>query len=180
MDQNADSGAKGQPTPSRKAAEQARKQAMKPPVSRKEQLKREREARSSIRARQQEALHSGEEKYLPLRDRGPVKRFARDFVDRRRLVAEYLLPILILTFVLTMLPQPWASIGFYGWLGATAVTVVEEFIVIRGLKKECAKRFPGQTTRGVTLYVLLRTTQLRRFRLPRAQIARFAPLPDKY
>lgn len=176
----ADAGAKGQPTPSRKQAEAARKQAMKPALTRKEQQRRQREQRKQIRDRQQEALRSGDEKYLPLRDRGVVKRFARDYVDRRRLVAEYLLPILILTFVLTMLPPPWASIGLAGWVGATAITVVEEFFVVRGLKKELARRFPGQSTRGVTLYVLLRTTQLRRFRLPAPQIKRFADLPERY
>ena len=44
---------------------------MKTPMTRKEQMKREREARAQIRERQQEALKSGDEKYLPLRDRGP-------------------------------------------------------------------------------------------------------------
>ena len=58
-------------TPSRKEAEAARKRAMKTPMTRKEQMKREREARAQIRERQQAALKSGDEKYLPLRDRGP-------------------------------------------------------------------------------------------------------------
>lgn len=179
-DDKGDAPTKGQPTPSRKQAEAARKQAMKPAVSRKEQQKRQREARKQIRNRQQEALRSGEEKFLPLRDRGPVKRFARDYVDRRRLVAEYLLPILIVTFIVTMLPPPWASIGLAGWLGATALTVIEEFILIRALKKELARRFPDESKQGITLYVLLRTTQLRRFRLPAPQIKRFADLPEHY
>lgn len=188
MDDNAGTGkdgvgtgsAKGQPTPSRKQAEAARKQAMKPAMTRKDQQKRQREARKQIRDRQQEALRTGEEKYLPLRDRGAVKRFTRDYVDRRRLVAEYLLPILLVTFILTMFPAPWATIGLAGWLGATAMTVIEEFVVVRALKKELARRFPGQSTQGVTIYVLLRTTQLRRFRLPAPQVERFADLPERY
>jgi hypothetical protein len=171
---------KGHPTPSRKEAEAAPKKALKPPVNRKEQLKRDREARQRIRTRQQDALRTGDERFLPLRDRGPVKRLARDYVDRRRLVAEYLLPILLLTFVLTMFPPPLATIGMYGWLGATALTVIEEIIVIRGLKKELAKRFPEESTRGVTIYTILRTTQMRRFRLPAPQIKRFEELPEKY
>jgi len=177
-----DQSHKGQPTPSRKDAEAARRKAMKPPMSRKEQVQRERDARKQIRTRQQDALRSGEEKYLPLRDRGPIKRFARDYVDRRRLVAEYLLPILLLTFVLTLVrTMPIVqTIGTFGWLVATLVTAIEEFIVIRGLKKELGQRFPGQSTRGVTLYTILRTTQLRRFRLPAPQIERFGKLPDRY
>lgn len=171
---------KGHATPSRKEAEAARKKALKPPINRKEQLKRDREARQRIRSRQQEALRTGEERFLPLRDRGPVKRLARDYVDRRRMVSEYLLPILLLTFVLTMFPPPLATIGMYGWLGATMVTVIEQIVVIRGTKKEIGKRFPGESTRGVTIYTILRTTQLRRFRLPSAQIKRFEDLPERY
>ena len=73
-------GAKGRKTPSRKEAEEARKKAMKTPMTRKEQMKREREARAQIRERQQEALKSGDERYLPVRDRGPVRRFIRDLL----------------------------------------------------------------------------------------------------
>jgi hypothetical protein len=172
---------KENPTPTRKEAEAARKKALKPPMTRKEQVQRDRDARKQIRRRQQDALRSGVEKYLPLRDRGPVKRFARDYVDRRRLVAEYLLPILVLTFVMTMFPRAAAqSIGMLIWMSATAITVIEEFLVIRGLKKELAKRFPGQSTRGVALYTIMRTTQLRRFRLPAPQVKRFEKLPERY
>jgi hypothetical protein len=164
---------KENPTPTRKEAEAARKKALKPATTRKAQLQREREARKQIRQRQQDALRSGEEKYLPLRDRGPLKRFARDYVDRRRLVAEYLLPILVLTFILTMFRPPAATIGMIGWLAATTIVLIEEIVVIRGLRKELARRFPGQSTRGITLYTILRTTQLRRFRLPAPQVKRF-------
>lgn len=170
---------KGHPTPSRKEAEAARKKALKPATSRKDQARRQRDARRGIRQRQQEALRTGEEKFLPMRDRGPVKRFSRDYIDRRRLVAEYLLPILLLTFVMTMF-RPLATVGFVGWLGATAITVLEEIVVIRGLKKEIARRFPGESSRGVVMYAILRTTQLRRFRLPAPQVKRFEQLPEKY
>ena len=110
MDENTPS-AKGRTTPSRKEAEEARKRAMKTPMTRKEQMKREREARAQIRERQQAALKSGDEKYLPLRDRGPVRRFTRDYIDRRYVIAEFLLPILVVSFVVTSLPPPWAGIG---------------------------------------------------------------------
>jgi Flp pilus assembly protein TadB len=175
-----EAAAKGRATPSRKQAEAARKRAMKQPLTRKEQSKRERDARSQIRERQQAALKSGDEKYLPLRDRGPVKRFTRDYIDRRRIVAEYLLPILVVAFVVTTLPPPFAGIGLILWLGTTLLTVVDEIILIRSLKKQLARRFPDENRRGITMYVLLRSTQLRRFRLPKPQIERGAPLPERY
>ena len=170
---------KENPTPTRKEAEAARKKALKPPLTRKEQVQRDREARRRIRQRQQDALRTGDDKFLPLRDRGPMKRFARDYVDRRRLVAEFLLPILLFTFILTMFPQ-FATIGMLAWMSATAVAIVEEIFLIRSLKKELARRFPGQSTKGITLYTILRTTQLRRFRLPTPQVKRFEELPEKY
>jgi hypothetical protein len=182
VDENTESakaGDKGRPTPSRKEAEAARKKAMKTPMTRKEQMKREREARAMIRERQQEALKSGDEKFLPLRDRGPVRRFARDYIDRRYLVAEFLLPILIVAFVLTSIPSV-AGIGLLAWVGTTLVTIVDEFILVRRLKKEVARRFPHESAKGLTLYTILRSTQLRRWRLPRPQIDRGAPLPERY
>ena len=170
---------KENPTPSRKEAEAARKKALKRPMTRKEQAQRDREARRRIRQRQQDAMRTGDDRFLPLRDRGPLKRFARDYVDRRRLAAEYLLPILLFTFILTMFPQ-FATVGMLAWMSVTVLAIVEEVFVIRGLKKELARRFPGQSTRGITLYTVLRTTQLRRFRLPAAQVKRFEKLPEKY
>ena len=124
-------------------------------------------------------MRTGDDRFLPLRDRGPVKRFARDYVDRRRLVAEYLLPILLFTFILTMFPQ-FATVGMLAWMSVTVLAIGEEILVIRGLKKELARRFPGSPRKGITLYTILRTTQLRRFRLPAAQVKRFEELPEKY
>ena len=34
-------------------------------------------------AKQREALANGDERYLPARDKGPVRRFVRDYVDSR-------------------------------------------------------------------------------------------------
>ncbi len=178
MDENT-SGAKGRKTPSRKEAEEARKRAMKQPMTRKEQMKREREARAQIRERQQAALKTGDEKYLPLRDRGRVRKFTRDYIDRRFTVAEYLLPILLVSFIVTTIPSV-AGFGLFLWLVVTLMTVVDEFLLIRRLKKELKRRFPDESAKGITLYVLLRSTQLRRFRLPKPQIARGAPLPERY
>jgi hypothetical protein len=179
VDENAP-GAKGRRTPSRKEAEEARKKAMKTPMTRKEQMKRERDARAQIRERQQEALKSGDERYLPLRDRGPVRRFIRDYIDRRYVIAEFLLPILVVSFIVTSLPPPWAGIGLLMWVAVTLLTIIDEFILVRRLKKEVARRFPDESAKGLTLYTLLRSTQLRRWRLPKPQIARGAPLPERY
>lgn len=172
---------KGRPTPSRKEAEAARKKAMKTPMTRKEQLRREREARAQLRQRQQEALRSGRGADLPPRDRGPVRAFARDFVDRRRNVSEYLLPVLVLVLLLSFVNQAWAQlVVFYVWAAVILLTIVDEVTMVRGLKRGLRERFAGESTKGAVGYAVLRSTQLRRFRLPTPTIERGAPLRERY
>jgi hypothetical protein len=165
--------AKGRATPSRKEAEAARKKAMKTPMTRKEQMQRERQARADLRRRQQEALRAGRGDALPPRDRGPVRAFARDYVDRRRNVAEYLLPILVVVFVLIYVPTPWAQlVSTFGWMLLIILTVIDEILLVGGLRKQLKLRFPDQSTRGAVGYAVLRSTQLRRIRLPKPAIGR--------
>lgn len=176
---------KGRPTPSRKDAEAARKKQMKTPMSRKELAKRDRSAREEMRLKQRDALKSGDERYLPAREQGPVRRFCRDYVDRRRNFAEYLLPFLIILLilfavagsisdsasaVLTAFVYPFLIIG----------TLLDEVVMIRGLKKELKARFGDDAVKGSTMYCVLRSTQLRRFRLPKPQVKRGEQLSATY
>jgi Flp pilus assembly protein TadB len=176
---------KGRATPSRKEAEAARKQRLKTPSSRKDQAKREREARETIRNRQREALKTGDEKFLPARERGPVRRFARDYVDRRRNVAEYLLIFLLIVLLMGFVASGTGD----AWVGTATVftypliivlVVVDEFLLVRGLRRELKARFSPDETGGTASYAVLRTMQLRRMRLPKPQIQRGAPLRDRY
>ena len=47
-----------------------------------------------------EGMRTGDERYLPARDKGPVKRFIRNYVDARLSIAEFLLPLLVVIMVL--------------------------------------------------------------------------------
>ncbi len=185
MSEESSSG-KGRPTRSRKDAEEARKKAMKKPQTRKEQMLREREARAKLRRKQQEALRGGDDDHLPPRDRGPVRALVRDVVDRRVNVAEYLLPILLVVIVLNLLnssvfqePQVDAFI-MLTWLALILLTIFDEIRMVRLVKRTVADRFGAEKQRGNTGYAVLRSTQLRRFRLPKVQIERGAPLRDRY
>jgi hypothetical protein len=174
---------KGRPTPSRNEALAARKKQMKVPMTRKEQVKRERAARDEIRVRQRAALNNGDERYLPARDQGPVRRFTRDFVDRRRNVAEYLLPFLLVVLVLSFVAQgseTGTAITFFIYPVMLAGTVVDEVLLARGLKKGLLARFGAESVKGQTMYAVLRSTQLRRFRLPKPQVKRGEKLSDTY
>ena len=98
--ENKGPGAKGRPTPTRKEAEEARKLKAKAPMDKKAAQKVLRERRTESNAKVRQGMRTGDERYLPARDQGPVKRFIRDFVDARLSIAEFLLPLLIAIMVL--------------------------------------------------------------------------------
>jgi hypothetical protein len=109
----------------------------------------------------------GEERYLPPRDRGPVRGFLRDVVDARRNAGELLLPGLFLVLVLSLLPWYEARLlSSWLWLVLIVGVVVDSFVVVLKAKRRLRNRFPDAPMRGVSAYVLLRSMQLRRFRLP--------------
>lgn len=177
---------KGRATPSRKEAEAARKARLKTPVSRKDQAKRERAAREELRTKQREALKTGDEKYLPARERGPVRHFARDFVDRRRNIGELLIPFL---FVILIFLFVAGATGHPEWTGyATTLVyplvilgvVTDFFLLRRSLRRELKARFEPDETRGTIAYAVLRSMQLRRMRLPKPQLKHGAPMKATY
>lgn len=175
---------KGRATPSRKEAEAARKKQMKAPVSRKELAKRDRSAREAARLKQREALKTGDERYLPAREQGPVRRFCRDYVDRRYNVAEFLLPFLVVLLIVFMFASKneslTAALTTYVYPVVILGTILDEVLMVRGLKKELRARFGDDAVKGSTTYAVLRSTQLRRFRLPKPQVKRGATLSSNY
>ncbi|MDT0310485.1 DUF3043 domain-containing protein [Streptomyces sp. DSM 44917] len=164
---------KGRPTPKRSEAEALRRAVVKPPSDRKEAARRAREQRRAALTKQREALLSGDERHLPVRDRGPVRRFARDFVDTKWHVAEFFLPMAVLILVLSMLPSLQArNAALLAWLAVILLIVADSFLMTRRLKKALRARYPDESHRGAVAYALMRTMQMRRMRLPRPQIKR--------
>jgi hypothetical protein len=101
----ADSGtkpeAKGRPTPTRKEAEAAARERARAGMDKKAAQKLLRERRTESNRRMREGMKAGEEKFLPARDQGPVRRYVRDWVDSRISVAEFLLPLLLLILLMS-------------------------------------------------------------------------------
>lgn len=167
---------KGRPTPSRKEAEAARKAALKPTSDRKELARRKRRLRTEQREKVRKAMLTGDQKNLPTRDRGPVRAFCRDLVDSRYNVAEFLLPLLVLILVLSMIPS-LVGVQFALWMATIVGTTVDTMWLWARTRRELRARFPADETRGALAYTLLRSTQLRRLRLPKPQVRRGQPLP---
>ena len=156
-------GGKGHATPSRREAED-------PKAAKKASRQRDQEDR----ARAREGMRNGEEKYLPARDRGPARAFARDFVDGRVTLAEFFIfiavAVLALGFIRNPLIQSWVSIGFFA---LTALIVVDTVVLLVQLSLRAKKAFPeAKDRKGLLLYATLRTLQLRRLRLPPPRVRR--------
>jgi len=172
---------KGRPTPTRREAEQERKKRMKQKRSRKETSKLERQRRGEARQKAREAMETGDDRYLPARDKGPARRLCRDVVDSRYNLAEYLLPILVLILVLSLINTPWAVTFVYGtWLVAILGTAVDSVLLVTKTRRALRTRLPDASTKGTTAYTVMRSTQMRRLRLPKPQIGRGEPLRSRY
>ena len=172
-DPNAGDAGKGRPTPSRKEAEAARRDRAKPPMDKKSAARADRDSARVDRLKQREAMFKGDEAALGPRDKGPVRRFARAYVDSRYTLGEYMLPFVVVFLVLSFVPsvavRGYAILTFYAFMVLLAITTI---ILARRVAKEAAVRFPNEDTKGLALYAAMRSMQLRRMRLPRPQVAR--------
>jgi hypothetical protein len=172
---SADKGAdkKGRPTPKRKDAQAARKVSSIAPAVSKEDKKRAKEAARADRVSSRAAYMRGDESALPFRDKGPVKKFVRNYVDSRRSIGEYFLPLIFAVLALTLIPSPIFQVGsiviMYSVLLAS---VINGIILSRKLKSEVLQRFPGAEVKGIGMYGWLRSTQMRRMRAPKPSVQR--------
>ena len=168
---------KGRATPSRKEAEAARKQGLRASArgrGTKEGKRAAREAEREARARQRMGMMMGDERYMPARDRGPGRRFVRDFVDARFTVAEYFIfiaiAVLVLGFIQNQALQSFVSLAFFA---VTALIVIDTAILLIQLNIRAKRAFPDKSDRrGLLLYATMRALQLRRLRLPPPMVTR--------
>jgi len=160
-------GGKGRPTPKRREAEKGRRRAVAAPRDRKEAYRRARSRQREERMKSMQALRAGDERHLPPRDRGPVRRYVRDMVDARRSVAEFFLPLALVILVLTFTGSTaLEAIGSSLWLALVVLIIVDSAVLAVRLKRGLRRSFPDQSQRGTVPYALMRSMQIRRFRLP--------------
>ncbi|MDR3107657.1 MAG: DUF3043 domain-containing protein [Bifidobacteriaceae bacterium] len=173
-------GGKGRPTPTRKQAEAVHKRPLggagqKPttPLT-KEQQKAQ---RSKAREQFNYAMKTGDERYLPARDKGPVRRWTRDYIDSRRSIGEYIvflaLGSLVLLFVLIQVSPFIASAVMLLMYVLVFAVIADAFIRGRRLKKVLVAKFgEDQLPRGSVWYGINRSLQMRRTRMPNPQVSR--------
>ncbi|GAB2880031.1 DUF3043 domain-containing protein [Nocardioides pacificus] len=172
---------KGRPTPTRREAEAAARARAKTPRTRKEMAKAQRGSRAESSQKMRAAMKTGDERYLPPRDKGPVKRFIRDFVDTRFSFTELVLPLLLVTMFLGYSGNPrLAGIGNTMMFGVFAVVLIDVVWLRLRLRRELGRRFPEEPLKGTTYYALIRALQMRFLRLPKPQVKIGQELPEHY
>lgn len=164
---------KGRPTPKRREAERRRRRPVTAPANRKEAYRLQRERQAAERARVREGIMRGDERYFPARDRGPVRKFARDWVDSRRLLSQYFLPFALVILLVTWLPFPpevqlvvYNAVIGIAWPLMMAGVVFTSIWVSWKVKRLAAEKFPGENLRGVGFYAAMRALQIRKLRFP--------------
>lgn len=162
---------KGRPTPTRKEAEAARRERARAGMDKKAAQKLMREKRAESNRRMREGMKTGEEKYLPARDQGPVRRAVRDWVDARVSVAEFLLPLLLLILVLQATgSKQLVQLSSQLWAVTILLLLVDTVWIRFRLQRLLRERFPDESLRGTTFYALTRMLQLRFMRLPKPNV----------
>ncbi|BAG29636.1 DUF3043 family protein [Kocuria rhizophila] len=162
---------KGRPTPTRKEQEAARRRPLVP-EDRKAAKIESRQAERERRAQAQAGMAAGDERYLGPRDAGPQRRFARDWVDSRFNIGEYVLIFLVLVFLLLFLPVQSVAMTLiwvvYGYIG---LCVIDAIIMTTRMHSVMQRKF-GSVQRGTRWYAAMRAFTIRRLRLPKPQVRR--------
>jgi hypothetical protein len=169
---------KGRATPTRAEREAARRRPL---------VANTKEARAAARAelnerrrRAQEGLAAGEEKYLPARDKGPQRRWVRDYVDSGWHPAEFVMGVMVLVIIASLLPPNLGIGGFAIAYWAYLVMMAYLVIAIGGMillglrvkRKAAAKFGKDRLERGLGWYAAMRSLQMRFMRLPKPQVKR--------
>jgi len=163
---------KGRATPSRAEQEAARKRPLVPDT--KEAKARAKADLAVAREKARVGMAAGDPKYLPARDQGPQRKFARDFADSGWHLAEAVMPAMVLVILATFIPIP--AITYYSFVGLWVfiLLVVADMVLTSIRVKRAAKAKFGETRleKGLGWYTAMRIVQMRFLRLPKPQVTR--------
>lgn len=155
---------KSKPTMSRKQAEAARMERLHPNLSPKEQRKADREARAKSRVEAWDRVEASEERTL-----------ARDFVDARWTITEFLMPgmLVIMAAGMALVNYPVLStmVMLSLWV-LLILSLINTWIMWRSFKRLLLQRHPRAELRGLLMYMYNRSLMIRRFRRPTPRIKR--------
>ena len=100
------------------------------------------------RAQQREAMMRGDERALPARDQGLVRAFVRQWVDSRRLISEFFLPIVLVILVLTLIPnQQLRLVASLTWYLIMVLMIGVLAWIGWRLRRDLVAKFPEKSDR---------------------------------
>jgi hypothetical protein len=155
---------KDRPTPTRREAEAARRQRVNRSLSKKE-----------ARAASSRQVRAERLRVMSARERTPEKALMRDYIDSRRNLGEYLLPSVVVILAITVLGTYLPNVTLFSTLAMylfILAVFVDGYLMWRGFKQVLAQRLPGTSPKGLLMYGMTRSTQIRRFRMPPPRIKR--------
>lgn len=163
---------KGRPTPSRKQAQAAN---ARPIVGSKDKRmqKQLRQQQNEARERARVGMMAGEERFLTARDRGPQRRFVRDYVDARWNIGELLIPMMLVVLVMTFIPGVMQVISLLVIWGFVGLAILDAVLLGFRMKKLLGNKFgEDQVQPGFRWYGAMRAFQFRPLRIPKPQVKR--------
>lgn len=166
-------GAKNRPTPKRRDQEAARKQPLVV-ADRKVARQQARAERTKAMNQTRQAMLTGDERHLPARDKGPARRYIRDYVDARWSLGEFMLPVMLIVLALSFIRQTWAmTLVFILVYSLILFAVLDAVLMWRRIKKQLIAKFGADKIgSGNAFYAIMRAFQMRRTRMPRPVIER--------
>ncbi|NNU28537.1 DUF3043 domain-containing protein [Isoptericola sediminis] len=182
-------GSKGRPTPKRSESQAKNKRPLVP-NDRKAARKANREKARTERNREYQAMQTGDERFMPARDKGPVRRYVRDYVDARWNVGEFFLPVAFVFIFLNLLfiqNPTMASLVLLALYAVVFITLIDVVVMWQRLKRRLRDKFgtlgvDGKkeyyVPRGTMMYAAMRALQIRRSRLPKPMHKKHGHWPE--
>jgi len=163
---------KGRPTPTRREREEANRRPLV--ATGKEAQKAQRARLAEQRDKARVGLANGEEKFLPERDKGPQRRFIRDYVDARYSVGEAMIPIMILVIVMSIVQVAAVqAVTLFVLWGFFLVAIADCLVAGHLVTKKLTEKYgAGAVQRGNRWYTAMRCMQIKPMRLPKPQVKR--------
>ncbi|MEO0027517.1 MAG: hypothetical protein RLZZ258_802 [Actinomycetota bacterium] len=169
----AKASSKGRPTPSRKQQEAAN---VKPLVGAKSKEAKQAAKAALIaeRRKAREGMANGDERYMLARDRGPQRKFVRDYVDARFTIGELLMPALFVVILLSAIDDKAVQVALLGVMWTLFLGVfINAYFLGRGATKALAAKYgESKVEKGLRWYAGMRSVQMRALRLPKPQVKR--------
>ena len=164
---------KGHATPTRKEREAAQRRPLVP-KDRKLASQQNRANLASEREKARLGMAAGDPRYLPARDQGAQRKFARDWVDAGWHLGEAVMPAMVLVILATFLPI--AALQYYAFVGLWIfiLFVIGDMVITSiSVKRAVKKKFGAdKMEKGLGWYAAMRTVQMRFLRLPKPQVKR--------